>query len=495
VAKLKSAKQDFSRSNKSTYDIICIGAGSGGLNVAGFMNKAGFNVLLIDKSDKHIGGDCLNFGCIPSKTLIEASKLVASAKEAQKYGIKITGKVNLKKVSDHINKKKEQIREHENAAHFQKKGIDVVLGLAKFTGKNSITVNGKEYTAKKIILATGAQNRKMKVEGIEKVKIQTNETIFNLTKLPKHLLIIGAGPIGIELGQAFNNLGCKVTIIEHGDQFLKREDPDIAAVLHKQIDQEKIKIHFSCDPVEFPTSKSVIFKNNKTGKSQKMNFDEILISIGRVPTIDGLDIEKAGIERQKDNKGKLVVDDYLRTTNKDVIVCGDVAGSYQFTHAAEMHAAVIIHNLFTPRMLPFLKKKINYDHIAWVTYTHPEIATFGVNQSQLRERKISYELFDYDFEHDDRAITSDSTYGRSKVYVGTKGKQKGKILGGTMIADAAGELIQELILAKKANLDIKHIFGKVYPYPTASRVNKYTIRPWFARKLNERTKRIFKWLY
>lgn len=487
----KGTKENkFLHSKTKHFDIIVIGAGSGGLNVASFMNKAGFSVLLCDKTDRHIGGDCLNWGCVPSKALIHTARLAASAQELQKFGVKTTGKINLKKVTDHIYDIKETIREHENAEHFQARGMDVVLGKATFASKNSVLINGKEYSAKKIILATGASPRKLQVPGIDKVNYQTNESIFELKTLPKKLLIIGGGPIGMELGQSFQRLGSQVTIIDSGDQFLPKEDKDIAQVLEKQLQKEGIEILYNQQTIEFPTAKSLKVKDAKTNKTRILKFDEVLISIGRSLNINGLNLAKAGI--QKDESGhKLLVNDYLETTNKNVLACGDVAGSYQFTHAAEMHAAVIIHNFFIPKFLSFLKKKINYDKIAWVTYTSPEIATFGLSPTQLNQRKIKYELFEHSFTDDDRAITQGTTYGKAKLYVSTKGR----ILGGTMAARDAGELVQELLLANNAEIHINKIFSKVYPYPTAARINKYTIRPWFARKMTERAKKLMQFFY
>ena len=488
--KKKPQYNPFNKSKHDNFDLIVIGAGSGGLNVASFMNKAGFKVLLCDKTDRHIGGDCLNWGCVPSKALIHTAKLAAAAKELQHFGPKITGKVNLKKVTGHIYDIKENIREHENANHFTAQGIDVVLGTAKFASKNSVIINGKEYFAKKIVLATGARPKKLNIPGINKVDYLTNESIFNQTKLPSDLLIIGAGPIGMELGQSFQRLGSNVTIIDTGDQFLPKEDKEIAKVLEDQLKKEGIKILYNQLALKFPNKNSLQVKNTKTNKTKILKFDQVLISIGRTLNIDNLDLEKAGVEIDPSGH-KLVVNDYLETTNKNVLVCGDVAGSYQFTHAAEMHAAVIISNFFTPRFLPFLKKKITYDKIAWVTYTEPEIATFGLSQKQLDKKELDYEIFEHDFKDDDRAITQGTTYGKSKLYI----SKKGKILGGTMVAKDAGELVQELILANTANLHIKHFFSKVYSYPTAARINKYTLRPWFARKMTQRVKRIFRFLY
>ncbi|MBL7055353.1 FAD-dependent oxidoreductase [Candidatus Woesearchaeota archaeon] len=462
---------------KMNYDIIVIGAGSGGLNIAGFMNKAGFKVLLIDKKDENIGGDCLNFGCVPSKALIHVSKLVHSGKEAEKFGLETSGKVSLRKVMDYVRSKKEVIREHENASYFKKIGMDVELGLAKFSGKNSVTVNGNKYTAKKIVLATGSRPRKLSVKGVENVRYQTNETIFDLEELPEKLLVIGGGPIGVELSQAFSRLGSKVTILIRGDKFLPKESEEMALVLYEQLVKEGIDIKFDTSVKEFLSSNEAILSCED--KEENIDFDEVLVSIGRDLNVEGLDLANAGIEFDR----KIKVDEYLRTTNKDVLLCGDIAGGYQFTHAAELHASVIISNFFSP-----FKKKLSYSKFSWVTYTDPEIATFGFNEEQLKGKK--YEKLVLDFEHDDRSIVDDFVNGKTILFV-----SKNKILGGSMVAKNAGEIAQELILANSSGLSVKNIFNKIYPYPVASRVNKKIISDSFSKKLNERTKKILKWLY
>ncbi|MGH7799860.1 MAG: dihydrolipoyl dehydrogenase family protein [Thermodesulfobacteriota bacterium] len=465
------------------YDIIIIGAGSGGLNIAGFMNRAGFKVLLIDKSDRRIGGDCLNSGCVPSKALIHVARLLKDAKEASRFGLTVNGKADIKRVLGYVKEKQEVIRVHENAEHFRKIGMDVVLGEARFAGPDSVTVGNETYRGKKIILATGSRPRKLNIPGVENVKCETNETIFDLDKLPDHLVVIGGGPIGIELGQAFRHLGSKVTVVEMDSKFLPKESPEIAEVLRRRMESEGVNFIFNASVREFTSPNHAIIIN-KDNKETRIDFDTMLVSIGRDYNINGLSFEKAGIELEETGK-RLKVDEYLRTTNNRVYVSGDVAGSYQFTHAAEVHAGVIINNFFSP-----FKKKLNNDHMAWVTYTSPEIATFGLNEEQLNQRGISYEKVVFDFNEDDRAIVDEAQYGKLLLFIA-----KDRILGGSMVAENAGELSQELILANSSGLKLKHIFGKVYPYPTASRVNKRIISLYYANKLTPFAKRVLHFFY
>lgn len=472
---------------KKKYDVIVIGAGSGGLNIASFMNRVGFSVLLIDKSDKNIGGDCLNFGCVPSKALIHVSKIMHNARESKKFSdsVNVTSSkdlADLQKVFDYVKQKQKTIRIHENADYFRKKGISVELGVAKFHSKDTIIINGKLFSAKKIVLATGSRPRKLDIAGVEKVNYQTNETIFDLKKLPKRLVVVGGGPIGMELSQAFSRLGSEVHIIQRGSQFLPKEEKEIADILCKQFEKEGIIIHRNSIPISFSDENKIVIE--KEGKKENISFDEILISVGRKLNIENLDLEKADI---KTEKGRILVNDYLQTTNKNVFVCGDIAGSYQFTHVAELHASIILSNFFKPKMF---WKKVSYDKLSWVTYTSPEIATFGLNKKELENRGINFQTIEQTFEDEDRAIVDEDIQGKLLLYV-----SKNKILGGSMISQNAGELTQELILANTLNIPIQKIFSKIYPYPTASRINKKAISQEMAKKLTPFAKKLLKFMY
>ncbi len=416
------------------YDIIVIGAGSGGLSVGLTMNKLGFKVLMIAKTDKEIGGECLNDGCVPSKALIHVSRIIKNAKTASAFGLSINGRPDIKKAIDYVHERQEIIRKHENAEWLSEQGINVVIGEASFAGKKEVAVNGKIFSAKKIILATGSKPRKLKVEGIEQVIYLDNENIFHINHLPKRLLVVGGGPIGIELAQAMQRLGSEVTVVEESSEILMHDDKTLTSILLKRLQEEGITFHFDVSLQKFSSPTDALLKK-KNGETFGLSFDAVFVGIGRVLVLEPLELEKAGIE-VKDHK--IIVDDLLRTSNKDVMVCGDVAGDLQFSHAAEFHGRIILNNLFSP-----LNKKLNNDHMSWVTFTDPEIATFGLNEKQLKDRGIKYEKLEQDFSGDDRAITDNYQYGRTILYI-SKGSliKKEKILGGTMVAPNAGELIR-----------------------------------------------------
>ena len=472
------------------YDIIVIGAGSGGLNVASFMNSIGLKVLLLERSDEQIGGDCLNTGCVPSKALIHVARMQHSANLLSVFGPQVKGEIDLEKVMSYVKNAQATIRIHENAEYFRSKGMDVVLGKATFAGKNAVKVGDSIYRGKKIILATGSRPRTLTIPGVEEVersaRLYTNENIFSLTNLPKRLLVIGAGPIGIELGQAFRHLGSEVTIVTNDVKILPREDSTLASILYERLKEDGVVFHFGKNTLRFEKGDTLVVEDSTTKTEEKLYFDAVLISIGRVLNTDGLALDKAGIKT--DDRGKILVDGYLRTTNKQVFVCGDVAGQHQFTHAAELHAGVIIKNMLTP----FFKKKLSTDTLSWVTYTTPELATYGLNETELKKRNVVYKVLESSFAEDDRAITDGARYGYTKMFVDCKTK---KIFGGTMIAPNAGELIQELILATTNGLTTSAIFNKIYPYPTAGRINKRVVTNGERGRLTSSVKRLLRFLY
>lgn len=449
------------------YDIIVIGAGSGGLSVGLFMNKAGFNVLMIVKSDEDIGGDCLNDGCVPSKALIHVSRIASSARVAAVFGLQVNGKVNIKKAIEYVYSKQEVIRKHENAQWLKDLGVNIVLGEAAFSGKNEVEVKGKRYTGKKIVIATGSKPKKLNIPGVERVKYYDNESIFHIKELPDRLLVIGGGPVGIEIAQALSRIGSNVTVVHKGKTILEHDDKAVTEILLKQLQLEGIEFLFNANLESFTSSNEGIIRQEDS-TAREISFDAVFVGIGRELILEPLNLQNAGIEV---NDKKIKIDKYLRTTNKDVSVCGDIAGDLQFSHAAEFHARILLNNFFSP-----FKKKLDNRHMSWVTFTDPELATFGLNENELVQRKISYRKLEQDLSRDDRAVVDNYQFAKLILYISKGGWFKKQIiLGGTMVAPNAGELIQELILSNTNKISVKAIFNKVYPYPVASRVNQHLI--------------------
>ena len=469
------------------YNIIVIGCGSGGLTVGLFMAKAGFKVLMVSKSDKSIGGDCLNDGCVPSKAFIHVAKIVHQAKEASNFGLNINGSIDIKKAINYIHQKQEIIRAHENAGWLNKQGIDIVLGEAFFTGSDEIDVNGEKYKGDKIVIATGSAPKKLLLPGIEQVIYYDNESIFKLEKLPERLLVVGGGPQGIEIAQTLNRLGSKVTVVHKGDQILKKDDKIVTDILLEQLKQEGVEFIFNAVANYFVSANEVIINVQDKG-TKSILFDALFVSLGRELQLDNLKLQNAGVEVQK---GKIVVNKYLQTTNKNIFVCGDVAGDLQFSHAAEAHGRLLLNNFFSP-----FKKKLKNNYFSWVTFTDPELASFGLNEQQLETRNISFEKLVQDFKEDDRAVTDNYQYGKMILFISKKQFLKKQIiLGGSMVAPKAGELVQELILANAAKLSINKIFNKIYPYPTATRINQMAIIQYKSKDLTETIKSVLKRLF
>ncbi|MBI2670163.1 MAG: FAD-dependent oxidoreductase [Candidatus Yanofskybacteria bacterium] len=465
------------------FDIIIIGAGSGGLNAASFMNKAGFKTLLIDKSDRNIGGDCLNFGCVPSKALIHVARMIKNGRDVERFGLKTDGTVDIGRVVAYIKEKQDTIREDENFQALSKKGITVKLGLAKFISSNTVILDGQEYKARKIIIATGSRPKELDIPGIKDVpNIFTNETIFDINFLPKKMVVIGGGPIGMELGQAFKYLGSDVSVVVKGDSILNKEDPEVSRFIFEKLSKDGIRFYLNSQPEKIADGNKIVIKVG-ADKEVSLEFDALLVAVGRFLNTEGLDLEKAGVEMEG---GKIKVDSYLRTTNKKVFLVGDIAGQHQFTHAAELHAKLVLRNFFSP-----FKKKLETDKMSWVTYTDPEIATFGLNGKDLNKKQLKYLTIRKSFKNDDRAIVDESTEGMLKLFISSDKK----ILGGTMAAKNAGEMIQELILANSAGLKINTLFNKIYPYPVASRINRKAVSEHMAGQLTPFVKKLLRILY
>ncbi len=475
-------KKDF-KEQKNNFDIIVIGAGSGGLNVASFANRIGLKVLLVDKTDKSIGGDCLNSGCVPSKALIHVARSVREGRNLREFGIESIGALDMKAVMAYVNGRQEIFREHENADWFRKKGMQVVLGSAKFIARNKIIVGEVIYEGKRIVLATGSRPREISIPGMERVRVFNNENIFTIDFLPKNFVVIGGGPIGMEIGQAFQSLGSQVTILEQGEKFLPKEDRDITDVLYKRLLRDGVKILFNSQFKKINEDGMLVAEVGT--EELLLPVDALFVGVGRQLNIEGLDLEKAGIELDKSGT-KLNVDSYLLTTNKKIAVCGDLVGQYQFTHAAELHASVIIRNLFSP-----FKRKLNNKNLSWVTFTDPEIATFGLSSKELKEQGIEHETLVENFSDDDRAIIDGYRDGLLKINI----SKRGQILGGTMVAPNAGELAQELMLAQTHDMSVADLFAKIYPYPTATRINKRLAGNYLGRKLTDRSKIILRTLF
>ena len=437
------------------YDLVIIGGGSGGLVVASAAAQLKAKVALIEKD--RLGGDCLWYGCVPSKSLIHASRVAYEVKNASRFGIKTNfPDIDFAQANSHVQDVIAAIEPHDSPERFRGLGVEVIFGDGKFIDQKTFEVNGRQLKARNFVISTGSRPAIPPIEGIQEIGYITNEQVFSLTELPSSLVVIGAGPIGCELGQALARLGGEVTIISSRNQILPKEDAEAALVVEKQLESEGIKIIKSAraEKVELVDGKKQVYVNGR-----KIIVEEILLSTGRSPNIESLNLEAAGVEYTK--KG-IKVNPKLQTSNRRIYACGDVIGGYQFTHVAGFEAAVVIQNsLFFPT------KNIDYRVIPWATFTAPELARVGFSERQAREvYDNDLYILKQEFAGVDRALAEGATAGFAKIIT----TSKGEILGATIVGNSAGELIHEIVLAMKNNLKISALTG-IHVYPTLSEVN------------------------
>lgn len=439
------------------YDLAVIGAGSAGLSVAAAAAQFGEKVVLFEKAE--MGGDCLNSGCVPSKSLLAAAKAAQAQRSSAPFGVAaVEPKVNYAKVMDHVQSVIAHIAPFDSQERFEKLGVTVVRAPVRFTGTFYLEAKGKKYSARRIVIATGSRAGIPPIPGLQDVPYLTNETLFKNRELPKHLIIIGGGPIGMEMAQAHIRLGSKVTVLE-AFQPLAKDDPELTAIIFESLKSEGVDIRAQVAIAEIRKSKTGIDVFLKDGEVIKGS--HLLVAAGRVPNVEGLKLEDAGIAYTK--RG-ITVDQGLRTTNRFVYAAGDVAGGLQFTHVAGYHAGLIIRSaLFR------LPVKNRTDIIPWVTYTDPELAHVGLNEIEARKlHGDAVKVLRWHFAENDRAQAEAKTKGMIKVIV----SKKGQILGASIVGAQAGDLIAPWVLAVSQKLKISAFANMVLPYPTFSEVGK-----------------------
>lgn len=464
------------------YNLVVIGAGTAGLVTAAGAAGLGAKVALIEKH--LLGGDCLNYGCVPSKTIIRSSRSAEDVRSAGNFGVRVPDgvEVDFPAVMERMRKLRSQISFHDSAQRFRDLGIDVFLGEGRFTGRDSIQVGGKTLRFSKAVIATGARAVELPVEGLREAGYLTNETVFSLTERPKRLAVIGGGPIGSELSQAFHRLGSHVTIFEAGDHLLGREDVDAAEILQNRFIEEGVKLILKAKIKKISrTDEGKIITYARDGGEHKLVVDEILIGVGRAPNVEGLNLEAAGVNY--DGKNGVIVNDNLRTTNPRIYAAGDICLQYKFTHTADAAARIVIQNaLFLGR------KKLSALTIPWTTYTDPEIAHVGMYERDAQERKIEVDTFVRPLREVDRAIADGEEEGFVKVHA-KRGTDK--ILGATIVARHAGEMISEISLAMVNGLGLGAIANVIHPYPTQAEAIKQVADMYNRTRLTPFVKKVF----
>ncbi|THH40280.1 dihydrolipoyl dehydrogenase family protein [Neolewinella litorea] len=472
-----------------THDLIVIGAGSGGLGAAGFGGAIGLKVALIDKTVKDYGGECLNYGCVPSKALLHVAAQFAGARKASRFGLEVSGKADFSRVMTYIHERQDIIRKHESPDYLQQEyGLDCIVGEAMLTGRHEVSVNGKRLTAPRIVLATGSRPRHLAVPGADLVKQYDNESMFSeLDELPDHLVIVGGGPNACEIAQAFRRLGSAVTMLNRGDRLLDNDPAAAAAVLESRLRDEGVAIRHHTEIKRFRDAHIAELVTEGVPEGT-LTFSHLAVAIGRQVRTAGLGLELAGVYTKD---GDIITDAYYRTTNKDIFTVGDAYGREMFSHGAEKHNTDLWTNLLSP-----VDRKHQLKNFSWVTFTDPEVATFGLTPGQLQEAGTAYETIEQTFAHDDRAVAADYREGILILYLSKPAFGSAKVLGGTMVAPGAGEMIQELLLLHQLDLDYGKLTNKIYAYPVGSRINQKPARDRAQKRLLSKwTKKALQFAY
>jgi len=438
------------------YNLAVIGAGTAGLVTAAGAAGLGAKVALIERG--LMGGDCLNVGCVPSKALISAARQAASIRDAEHYGIQSTSpNVKFSEVMERMRRLRASISPHDSAKRFSELGIDVYFGQGTFTSSNTVVVGDQTLHFKKAVIATGARAAEMPIPGLKDAGFLTNETLFSLTELPKRLIVIGGGPIGCEMAQSFARFGSRVTLIEQASHIMSREEDDAALIVQNAMQKDGVEIVLDAKVirVEKDGSDRVVVVS-RAGQEERIRGDQILVGIGRTPNLDGLGLEAVGVAAHPQQG--VEVDDRLRTTNSNIYAAGDVCSKYKFTHSADFLARIVIQNtLFMGRA------KASKLIIPWCTYTSPEVAHVGIYPHEAADKGIELNTFTQPLSGVDRAILDGESEGFVRVYC-KKGSDQ--ILGATIVAAHAGDMIGEIVMAMKHRIGLGEIASVIHPYPT-----------------------------
>jgi len=459
-----------SRPKKFDRNLIVIGAGSAGLVSALIAAAVNAKVTLIEKHK--MGGDCLNTGCVPSKALIKSAKVASLIKRSNEFGINVPeSNVDFAAVMERVQSVISKIEPHDSVERFENLGVECIQGQAKIKSPWTVEVNGKILSTRNIIIATGARPFVPPIKGIDQVDYLTSDNLWGIRELPKHLVVLGGGPIGCELTQAFARLGSQVTQVEMLPRIMIREDEEIASMVTKRFQEEGVDIrteHIAKEVVIRDNRKYLICEHDN--KTIEIEFDEILVAVGRAANTSGFGLEELGVEL---NPNKTIrVNEKLQTSLPNIYACGDVAGPYQFTHTAAHQAWYATVNALFGKFKSF---KVDYSVIPWATFTDPEVARVGLNEQEAKEKGIAYDVTSYGIDDLDRAIAEGEDHGVVKVLT-VPGKDK--ILGVTIIGHHAGELITEYISAMKNGFGMNKILGTIHIYPTLSEANKFAAGVW-----------------
>ncbi len=460
------------------FDLVVIGGGSGGLTMAAGGAQLGAKVALVEKAK--LGGDCLWYGCVPSKTLLKAARVAAQMRHAERWGLaSCEPRADLPRVMAHVRGVVRTIEPHDSPERFRRLGVDVVFGAAQFVAPDAVVVDGRRLTARTFVIATGSRPAIPRLPGIDTTPYLTNETVFDLDEAVPALIVVGAGPVGTELAQAFRRLGSEVTLIDTAAQILPREDGDLAAVVAQRLASEGVRLLLGtailgCDGREGDVRVTV---RSADSGAQVLAGSHLLLAAGRTANVDALGLDAAGV---RVSQGKIVRADGLRTTNPSVYVVGDAAGGPLFTHLAEHHAGIVLRNaLFR------MKWAQPSPLVPWCTFTDPELARAGMSETEAQRSGNGYEIYRFPFRDVDRAQAEGETEGFAKIVT----SRRGRILGAGIVGAHAGELIAELALAIARGLNTRDLSAVIHAYPTLAQISRRVADERMKAALTPTTKR------
>ncbi|MES0363528.1 MAG: FAD-dependent oxidoreductase [Desulfobacteria bacterium] len=473
--------------SKYDYDMIIIGGGAAGLTVAAGAAQLGAKTALIER--ERLGGDCLFYGCVPSKTLIKTAKVYHYARNMKKFGLPEVDvpPCNLKSVMDHVRRVIDQVAVHDSIERFRGMGVDVIFGSPEFVSDHEVSIDGKTLSGSRFTIATGSRPMVFPIEGLHQTGFITNVEAFSMEDLPGRLVVLGAGPIGAELSHAFVRLGSNVTLVDILENPLSLEDHDMADVVIKQMvcDGISLRMGSKAKKTYQDGHHKVMVIESKDGKEEAIQCDEILVATGRRPNVEGLSLEMAGV---KHTKTGIETDDHMQTSTKHIYAAGDVNGKFPFTHIAGAEGSIIVRNA-----IMHIPGKINYNMTPWVTFTDPEIASIGYNEQRAKQEEIEYDVHVEAYEEVDRALAEGEYQGKIKILTEAGSD---KIIGVQIVGLHAGELIGSSVLAVNKHMKLSDLATPIFAYPTLSEIHKKSAGKYYAQKIfSPKVRNILKFIF
>lgn len=461
------------------FDMIVIGGGAAGLTAAGISSNMGAKTMMVESN--RLGGDCTWHGCVPSKTLLHAAKVASTLRKSEQFGVDLSNiSLDFGLVMDQVRDVRNQVYEEaDHPDHFREMNIDVAFGKASFLNPNTIEIVGsnerRRVSSRYFVIATGSRAVIPSIPGLNQVPYLTNESLFELKEQPSTLTIVGGGPVGIEMGQAFQRLGTQVTIVDRLDRILKNDDEELAKMLQNRLQKEGIQFRLSASIQSIYDVNGRIEIDTKINELEKSwASDQLLVATGRVPNHDQLGLDRAGVTHSKHG---IHVNDRCRTNVRHIYAAGDVTGRYQFTHMSE-HMAKIA----TTNALLKLPMKIDTKHVPWSTYTDPELSHVGATESSLIQDGVAYEIYRFPYDKIDRAVMDQQTDGLIKIFAK---KRSGKILGATIYGAHAAELISEYAISMKNGVSLRKIADTIHPYPSYGLGARRAADQWYVKSQSE----------